>query len=195
MKKLGSTIILTIFIVGSAQASTTFTFDDGYLSFADKDAQIGSYMTNLYGSTVSTLGAYVDSDDNFNTSLFLSTYTNNTGTIDVWFEDAPIGAASFDWFVFEATDGADFKCVAYDAHNNIVDIFYQHTEMNVGGSSGLIVYDVPVTHLWFSNSGFHDIGVDNFQVGGGHAAPSPSAILLGSIGVSIVGWLRRRRIF
>ena len=194
MKNSVLKITLVILIAGAAQATTTFTFDDGYLTFADKDADISSYMTDLYGSTVTTLGAYVDSDDTFNTSLFLSTYTNNSGAIDIWFDD-PIGAASFDWFVFEATDGAAFKCVAYDAHNNIVDIFYEYTEMNVGGSSGLIMFDSPVTHLWFTNSGFHDIGIDNLQVGGGHVAPSPSAVLLGSIGVSIVGWLRRRRIF
>lgn len=194
MKLLASTTILTILIVGAAQATTTFTFDDGYLVFADKDPEISSYMTDIYGSAMTVEGAYVGSDDNFNTTLFISTYTNNSGTFDIWFEDAPIGAASFDWFVFEATDGADFKCVAYDAQNNIVDVFFEYTEENAGGSSGLIMFDSPVTHLWFTNSGFHDVGIDNLTVGGGTAAPSPSAILLGSIGVSIVGWLRRRQL-
>ena len=41
-----------------------------------------------------------------------------------------------------------------------------------------------------SNEGYHDIAIDNFQV---TAVPAPGALLLGGLGASLVGYLRRRK--
>ena len=193
MKRLGLTTILTICLVGAAQGVVTFCFDDGGLAYADKDPQVSAYMTGKYGSSVTVEGVFVGKDSVFNPSLFISTYAGTGGDFDIWFDKTPINSASFDWFVFEATGGSDFKYRAYDENGNLVDYITEYTGSNAGGQSGLRKYDTPVQHLWFSNEGFHDIALDNLTVSGGSQIPAPGAILLGGIGVSIVGWLRRRR--
>lgn len=192
MKKSILTIVLVLCIVSAAQADVTFTFDDGGLKFADHDAEVSSYMTSKYGSNVKTNGVYVSSDDNFNKTLFISTYKNTSGDFDIMFDKA-IDSASFDWFVFDATSGADFRYKAYDENGNLIDSLTEYCSTNSGGASGLREYKTPVAHLWFSNSGVHDIGIDNLTVSGGNVIPAPGAVLLSSIGVSIVGWLRRRK--
>ena len=194
MKTLALATILTICFVGVVHAGATFTFDDGGLSFADKDAAVSTYMTAKYGSTVTTNGVFAAKNPVFNPTMFISTYVGYGGAFEISF-DVPVDSASFDWFVFEATAGADFKYMAYDQDGNLVDWFTQYCGSNSGGESGLLEYSTPVARLWFSNEGFHDVGIDNLKVGGGTAPiPAPGAILLGTVGVSIVGWLRRRRV-
>lgn len=195
MKKLVYVTVIALYVVGMAQARTTmFTFDDGGLALIDKDDRISEYMTARYGSPVTTSGAFVAKDPAFNDSFFISSY--HTGNvIEVTFEQA-IPSASFDWFVFEGGQGSDFKYMAYDADGNVVDWFVEYTNDNTPGVSGLREYATPVTRLYFSNDGWHDIAIDNLEVGGGSSViPAPGAILLAGFGVGIVGWLRRRRTF
>ena len=195
MKKLVFGTIIAICMVGIVQARTTmFTFDDGTLAYVDKDDKISEYMTWKYGSTVTSNGAFVAKDPAFNDTFFLSNY--HTGTSFEIIFDQAIPSASFDWFVFESGEGSDFKYIAYDASGNVVDWFVEYTNDNIGGTSGLREYSTPVSRLYFSNDGFHDIAIDNLEVGGGNSAiPAPGAILLASMGVGVVGWLRRRRTF
>lgn len=195
MKKLVFATIITVCMAGLVQAGTTmFTFDDGGLVNVDKDDKISDYMTSKYGSNVTSSGAFVAKDPLFNNTFYISNY--HTGTsFEIVFDEA-ITSASFDWFVFEAGDGSDFKYIAYDAGDNVVDWFVEYTNDNIGGVSGLREYATPVTRLFFSNDGFHDIAIDNLAVGSNYSAiPAPGAILLASLGVGIVGWLRRRKSF
>ena len=187
------TLIATMCIVNAANAGAAFTYDDGGLGYADLDAQVSAYMTAKYGSSVTVDGVFVAKDNAFNPTYFISTYANTGGDFTITFDVAPIDSASFDWYVFDATYGADFVCKAYDEYGNMVDSAAYYCDDYSGGYSDVITFDTPVKTLYFSNAGFHDIAIDNLKVNGGSTIPAPGAVLLGSIGAGLVGWLRRRR--
>jgi len=50
-----------------------------------------------------------------------------------------------------------------------------------------------IDHAVLSGPSGDWIFVDNFAYATGAMIPAPGAVLLGTIGVSLVGWLRRRR--
>ncbi len=188
--------IAILCIAGVANAATSFTYDDGGLGFADLDVKVSQYMTAVYGSSVTVDGVFVAKDTDFNPTYFISTFTNPGGDFTISFDSKPIYSASFDWYVFEVTEGADFQCIAYDEYGNVVDMATYDAGTDPGGSSGPMLYGTGVTTLYFSNSSFHDIGIDKLVVGsggGGSGIPGPGALILGSMGAGLVGWLRRRR--
>ena len=194
MKHCIFTLIATMCIVSAANAGATFTYDDGGLGYADLDAQVSAYMTAKYGSSVTASGVFVAKDAVFNPTYFISTFSNTGGDFTITFDAAPIDSASFDWYVFDATYGADFAFKAYDEYGNMVDSTAYYCTDYSGGYCDTITFSAPVKTLYFSNEGFHDIAIDNLKVNGGAGViPAPAAVLLGSIGAGLVGWLRRRR--
>ncbi|MBN2589224.1 MAG: discoidin domain-containing protein [Sedimentisphaerales bacterium] len=86
----------------------------------------------------------------------------------------------------ESLDGTEYTVIydsTSDAYSGLIN----------GPESLSVNFTVPVSaqylKITFANSG---VAIDEVQVFG-TAIPSPAAIFLGSIGVGIVGWLRKRR--
>lgn len=65
------------------------------------------------------------------------------------------------------------------------------------GSWDALLSDVTVLRIptaYYNNYMPQEItGIDNIGLSGGHAVPAPGAILLGTLGTGLVGWMRRRR--
>jgi len=82
---------------------------------------------------------------------------------------------------------------AYDAGGNVVDFKFTGvlwkndvdtlTVSDAGGIAYILAYGTYHTY-------FDSLGLDNMKW---EPIPAPGAILLGSIGIGLVGWLRRRR--
>lgn len=207
-------IMIAVTVVGmvwasSAQADVSFSFDP--LADGANSSQVSTYMTNQNGSGVTVTDARVDKGDwNGNSSSYLWTAGGSFGDMEISFDQA-ISAVSFMGYIFDATAGTDFSMKAYNADYN--DGLWSRGIPNPGAKvgdshnwwggddtqffSGWIEFSEPVTMLVFSNSGLHDVGIDNLRVEGAvglpiQPVPAPGAIVLGAIGLGFVGWMKRR---
>ncbi len=191
MKKILSMMLLTAYLGGSAQAGLV-AFDFGALAPGTDDAGIGSYMTDLYGSTVTVTGAtsYPYSGVNPLPALGPDQYIADAVpgahqfTIDF---AVPITYVSFDW----ARTDDPFKLEATYA-GGTVQVFSAEGGVTHGGSGFgweeidlLALLGSPVTSLFFHDGGQGAIGIDNLVVS---AVPLPASILLGAFAVGLAGW-------
>jgi hypothetical protein len=187
--------VLALSLFGSAHgAPTLFTFDDGALASGDGDIRVSLYMTVRHPPWVVVNGSQVHSGDGFGDDLYLWTRGQllHPGDIQILLGD-PVAEVAFDWYVFDATEGADFTFVAYDGRGNIV---HQATwDAGVDGTGGTYStgpLGVPVYRLVFSDNHRHDIGIDNLSL---MPVPVPGAILLGVLGASLISMVRPGRRF
>lgn len=110
------------------------------------------------------------------------------------------------WYSFEMawrkgatpTDLINMDLTVYDSLGNLLGTDTRLAEFPAGSHLGESQYLGNNSYIWFTvwQNGFANdvIAIDNVRTGLLPAAvPAPGAILLGSIGAGVVGWLRRRR--
>ncbi len=175
-----------------AQATPTlFTFDDGGLADGDGDIRLSLYMSSLYPPLVLVNGAQVHSGDGFSTNQYLWTRPQLIGAGNILIGMAvPTTSVSFDGHIFNATGDADFTFTAFDLAGQVI---YQQSWDTGSGTSFFCStgpLPQPACFLNFSDSGKHDVGIDNLAL---EMVPVPGAALLAVIGAALVHHLRRRR--
>ncbi len=210
MKKLITicAVVTMVLAASPAQASVTFNFEGATLVGTSTEAnqRVSDYMTGVYGSSVTGTDGWV-----INNALSGVDWLGNDGQwlrtraegavpwdFEISFDTVPITSASGDFYVFVGTD-ADFTITAYDSSYGDREtpsasalVTSQSWNPGTGAWEGSfdLSFGSPVSLLVFSDGGYDDVAIDDLTV---TPIPAPGAILLGSIGVGLVGWLRRRR--
>ena len=203
MKRLLLLVVCVFAFVGTAHAMTTlFTFEN-----VGSTANLGTYMTNLFGQTVNPDGAiWYENSALFNSDVL---YAPAAGSMFLDFDTANASASTFEitstsftWGVYDATTGIDFGMDVYDDaitgwRNNV---FTRDNADYTIGSSGNINFNSAwqVTQLRFHDSGLYDVGVDNLSIvdnrpqpGQGSPVPEPASMML--LGMGILGLVGLKR--
>lgn len=173
--------------------STLFDFND--LGPFEGSNGIGNYMSDLYGSEIEVDGARATNDNSSppeglgqgETDRMIATSFQllNRGDFEILFTEVPIISASFEGHVLDPTPGVDFSFKAFSGDNLVFEITRNNAEEVF--ESGVFNFDEPVDRLRFSDSGRHDVGIDDLNV---TAVPEPATGLLCIAG--LVAMLRRR---
>jgi hypothetical protein len=204
MNRLLWMTLLTACLAGNVQASL-YSFDFEGISSPGKASDISDYMTGVYGSTVTVTDARRNGGGSWtgNGTDFIWTGDGPDvgGDLEILF-NIPITSLSVQGFVFHETVDPDFSVKAYDnTYGGDVEnplpsaLVSSHeysgvddkTPINISG----LTFSGPVSLLVFSDSGEHDVGIDNLQVNTA-AVPVPAAALLGLLGLGAAGVKLRR---
>jgi hypothetical protein len=185
-------VALAFFALCAPTEAQIVSFDFNSLGFFARDREIGEYMTDLYGSAVSTDGA-VSSNDRSDipqgqTDFFIATSLQlfDRGNFEILFEEVPIIAAQFEGHVIDATLGDDFQFIAFSGDTEVYRL--QRNDGVEIFQSGWIQFSQPVDHIIISDSGRKDVGIDDFTV---QIVPEP--VTAGLLFLGSAGALLRRR--
>jgi len=204
VNKLVLTSILTVCIVGSAQADLSVSFD---FEGATLNTNGSTYMTSVYGSSVTATDGLV-----LNNSTSAVNWPGNTGkwlrtgvvgsaaipwNVEISFDSLPITGISSDFYVFNGID-TDFTVTAYDstyvdryAPSSSAKVYEQSWDPGTGPWQGSfnISFSRPVSLFVFGDGGYDNVAIDNLTV---TPVPAPAAVLLGMLGLSVAGLKLRK---
>jgi hypothetical protein len=195
MKKLTAICILLVLMsTGSANAAFTLTFDelptqpvDGLsymgITFGFEVGGIPSTDATYNGIGPGTL-TYLQDPTLEGTAAGILTLDFATSTNQLQFG---VALNSYD----VVTPG--YTVTLYDPSDVLIGAYSKNTYPLVLWSEDQFTYSgtaVSRATIGFNNRVANRFSVDNLTV---NSVPAPGAILLGSIGVSLVGWLRRRK--
>jgi hypothetical protein len=202
MKKSVITMIMVgVLVMGlfsMAQADlVTFNFNPSALPDNSNAAAIGTYMTGIYGSTVTATGhngpvsevglftllggsgdGYIESEWN---NPFESGGQN---LIQINFA-TPITSVAFDYGQWFDSFNADYTING----STWINFFTQGYSVLATGNSGTLVLPSGVIGLRFHDGDYGEVGIDNLVV---NRVPEPMSLLLLGLGLLGIGVARRK---
>jgi hypothetical protein len=194
MKKLLMMCAIIIGVVGLANAAPTVVID--FESLAELDVVDDQFLAlgADFGGTTSIVSAG---------SLLSPLYPPNSGS-NVIYDDPQLGsgiirvdAVGLPWAMAGGyvTGNTDVTLTAYASDSSVLGTASTGGANYIGAPTALLpniflsVTASGIAYVEFSDSG-NTYVVDDFTL---QAIPAPGAILLSSIGLGVVSWLRRRR--
>lgn len=176
--------------LGSITHGDLITFDFDSLAAPRFDRAISDYMTEVYGSRVSSDGArtVAGEPDPSNVLIATSLQLLDRGDFAILFEELPILGAQFEGYIMDPTIGEDFVFTAYSSDTEV----FSFSRLNTVDSfdSGWLAFSVPVDRVVISDSCRKDVGIDDLIV---RPLPVPGTGLLILAGVGVIVGIRRRQ--
>ena len=175
-----SAIVLVVFgMVGLASAGpTTITFSEEVVP--DQTLLPGTPYFSSFGISFGDFTTFTFNPNFVEDGVGIYNGLGSNLATVLWNE--PIQSVTFSWAIFSNEIYAN----AYDASNNLVDSF---SLVGAPPNGQATLSGWGITRVSW-HDGDAQVGIDSMTW---TPIPAPGAILLGTIGVSLVSWLRRRK--
>lgn len=185
INKRATVLFACIVVCGSGVRAEYVSFDFSGLGFFDHDAAVSAYMTEVYGSPISTSGALSSNDrsdvgigqQNFFIATSFQFYSR--GDFEILFQETPIVGAEFEAHIIDASFGDDFRFWAYAGDKEVC--FFSRNDGVEIFDSGWLAFAQPVDRILISDSGRKDVGLDDLRVQVVPAPPTGLLLLSGSL--------------